>query len=112
MLAAVDDRAADEHLTDPEDVREVALDYVDQVEVLTELFEAGGEGFERLFWGGGFCYSKGYALLQMGLSVDSVHGGASASRRTVDEGWPNSWTPRARALGLSKFVRLLSAGSG
>ena len=34
----------------------------------------------------------------MGLSVDSVHGGASASRRTVDEGWPNSWTPRARAL--------------
>ena len=35
-LAAVDDRAADEHLTDPEDVREVALDYVDQVEVLTD----------------------------------------------------------------------------
>jgi len=46
-LAAVDDRAADEHLTDPEDVREVALDYVDQVEVLTDDGEPVGEALAR-----------------------------------------------------------------
>ena len=45
-LAAVDDRAADEHLTDPEDVREVALDYVDQVEEIL-FFEIASSSKSR-----------------------------------------------------------------
>lgn len=47
LTSSVRLRASDEHLTDPEDVREVALDYVDQVEVLTDDGEPVGEALAR-----------------------------------------------------------------
>ena len=46
-LAAIDDRAADEHMTDPEAIREVALDHVDRVELVTEAGEPVGEVLAR-----------------------------------------------------------------
>jgi len=46
-LALIDDRAADEHMTDPEAIREVALDHVDRVELVTEAGEPIGEALAR-----------------------------------------------------------------
>ena len=47
VLEAIDDRAADEHLTDPEAIREVALDHVDRVELVTVGGEPVGEVLAR-----------------------------------------------------------------
>ena len=47
ILTAIDDDAADRHLTNPEDVREVALEYVDRVELVTEAGEPVGEVLAR-----------------------------------------------------------------
>ena len=46
-VAAVDDRAADEHLTDPEAIRELALEHIDRIEVLTDDGEPVGEALAR-----------------------------------------------------------------
>jgi len=46
-LAAIDDRAADEQLTEPEDIREIALDYLDRVELVTPGGESVGEVLAR-----------------------------------------------------------------
>ena len=46
-LATIDDRAADEQLTEPAAIREIALDYVDRVELVTPGGESVGEVLAR-----------------------------------------------------------------
>ena len=47
LLAAIDDQAADQHMTDPEAIRELALGFVDRVEVVTEAGEPVGTVLAR-----------------------------------------------------------------
>ena len=46
-LAAIDDRAADEQLTEAAAIRDIALDYVDRVELVTPGGESVGEVLAR-----------------------------------------------------------------